>query len=106
MLSNMTTVVKPYLLSVQGNRISKQSQKAVEVGIVPSGPLELSAQRAFASLLLHGVERHMTEDGEIVWSIAQSSSVLILVHDDIEPPVKAILHSPMLADDFVESLCR
>src|SRR5258707_6898283 len=46
----------------QGNRISKQSQKAVEVGIVPSGPLELSAQRAFGSLLLHGVERHMTED--------------------------------------------
>jgi hypothetical protein len=60
--------------SYQGNRISKQSQKAVEVGIVPSGPLELSAQRAFGSLPLHGIERHMTEDGEVVWSIAQSSS--------------------------------
>jgi len=44
------------------------------------------------------------EDGEVVRSIAQSSSVLILVHNDIGPPVKAILHSPMLADDFVESL--
>jgi hypothetical protein len=42
----------------------------------------------------------MTEDGEMVRSIAQSSSVLILVHDDIEPPGKAILHSPMLAYEF------
>ena len=47
----------------------------------------------------------MTEDSEVVWSIAQSSSVLILVHDNIEPPVEAILHSPMLADNFVESFC-
>jgi hypothetical protein len=93
-------LVRPYF---QVNRISKQSQEAVEVGVVPSSPLELSAHRAFGSLLLHGVERHMTEDGEVVWSIAQSSSVLILVHDNIEPPVKAILHSPMLADNFVES---
>jgi hypothetical protein len=48
----------------------------------------------------------MTQNGKIFRAIAQSSSVLILVHDHIQPPVQAILHAPVLAHDFVESLGR
>ena len=90
----------------QGNRISREAQEAVEEVVIPCGAFELSAQGAFGSLLLHGVERHMTQHGKVFRAIAQSSSVLILVHDHIQPPVQAILHSPVLADNVVESLRR
>jgi hypothetical protein len=41
-----------------------------------------------------------------VGSIAQASSVLIFVHNHVEPPVLTIFHAPMPADNCVESLCQ
>src|SRR4051812_34140440 len=61
---------------VQGNRTSKQCQKLDQIGIVPTGSLELAAQGAFGCILLHGVQRHVAEDGQVVRAVAQSGSVL------------------------------
>src|ERR1019366_3581418 len=44
---------------IQGNRISKTGQQPAEKPVIPSRPLELSAQRSFRSLLLKNVHRHM-----------------------------------------------
>ncbi len=54
--------------------------------------------------MLHGVQRHVAEDGEVLWPVAQPCPVLVLVHDDIKPPVQAVLHLPMMTDDLVEAL--
>ena len=87
----------------QGNRISKQCQELGEIGIVPSGLLELAAQGAFGGVFLHDVQRHVSQDRQIVWSVAQSAPVLIFIHDDIEPPVQSVFDPPVLAGDLVEA---
>ena len=48
----------------------------------------------------------MAENREIVGSVFQTTPVLILVHDDIEPPVQPIFDAPMRANDFVEAFGR
>src|SRR5208283_3422306 len=71
----------------QGNRISKQGQELGEICVVPSGAFEFAAKGSFGGILLHHVQRHVSQHREVVWPVAQSAPVLILVHDDIEPPV-------------------
>ena len=48
----------------------------------------------------------MAENGEIVGAVSQSAAVLVLVHDDIEPPVQAIFNAPMRACNLVEAFGR
>jgi hypothetical protein len=36
-------------------------------------------------------------------AVAQSGSVLIFVHDDIEPPVQPVLDAPVVAYHLVEA---
>ncbi len=48
----------------------------------------------------------MAENGEIVGTVSQTGPVLVLVHDDVEPPVQAVFDAPMGADDFVEAFGR
>src|SRR5271165_4384777 len=74
-------------LNLQGNRISKQSQELGEICVIPSGAFELAAQGSFGGILLHHVQRHVSQHREVVWPVVQSAPVLILVHYDIEPPV-------------------
>src|SRR5208283_584010 len=74
-------------LPLQGNRISKQGQELGEICVVPSGAFEFAAKGSFGGILLHHVQRHVSQHREVVWPVAQSAPVLILVHDDIEPPV-------------------
>ncbi|CCV05727.1 hypothetical protein MESS2_1650010 [Mesorhizobium metallidurans STM 2683] len=88
---------------VQGDRISKQGQELSEVGVVPSGALELTAQGAFGGVFLHDVDGHVAQNGEVVWTVAQSAPVLILVHDDIEAPVQTVLDAPVRAHDLIEA---
>jgi hypothetical protein len=45
----------------------------------------------------------VAENGEIVGCVSQTAPVLILVHDDIEPPMQPILDAPMGANDLVEA---
>src|SRR5271166_751174 len=71
----------------QGNRTSEQCEKPGEVGFIPSGAHELGAQGSFCGVLLHDVQRHVAQHGEIVRAVVETGSVLILVHDDIQPPV-------------------
>lgn len=39
-------------------------------------------------------------------SVPHSRPILILVHDHIQPPVKAVFDSPVLSNDLVEPLRR
>ena len=48
----------------------------------------------------------MSEHSEVVRTVAQSSSVLILVHDHIQAPVQPVFNAPVLADNGVESFWR
>src|SRR5208337_5665384 len=73
--------------AVQGNRISKQGQELGEICVVPSGAFEFAAQGSFGAILLHHVQRQVSQHREVVWPVVQSAPVLILVHYDIEPPV-------------------
>jgi len=63
------------------------------MGIVASGPFELSAQGHLGGFLLENVQRHVTQDGEVIWAIAQSGPVLIFIHHEVEsnPPPGAAL---------------
>ncbi|HTW69918.1 MAG TPA: Gfo/Idh/MocA family oxidoreductase, partial [Acetobacteraceae bacterium] len=49
------------VMRAQGNRISEQGQQPRQVGVIPAGPLELSAQRALRRVLLHDIQRHVAE---------------------------------------------
>jgi hypothetical protein len=71
----------------QGNRTSKQGQQSGEVTVIPCRPHELAAERALGGVLLHDIQRHVSEHCEILWTMAQAGAVLILVHDDIQAPV-------------------
>src|SRR5208283_347801 len=55
------------------------------------------------AIFSHDVQGHVAENGEIVGTVSQTAPVLILVHDDIEPPVQPIFDAPMRANDFVEA---
>ena len=48
----------------------------------------------------------MSKHGEVVRSVAQPGSVLILVHHHVQPPVQTVFYAPVLANDFVKSLGR
>jgi len=90
----------------QGNRISEQRQQAGEIGVIPAGSLELSTQRSLCAILLHDVQRHMSQHGEVVRSVIGTVSGLVLVHHHVEPPVQAALDVPVRADHRVEPLGR
>src|SRR5215831_8346210 len=66
----------------QGNRISKLSDKLGQVFVIPACELELSTQGRLGVVLSHDIESHVAQDGEIVGSIVEAISGLILVHND------------------------
>src|SRR5271166_2748827 len=92
--------------TAQGNRTSEQSEEPSEIVIIPSGAHEPCTQRPFCDVLLHDVQRHVAQHGEIVWGVVEATSVVILVHDDVQTPVQLVLHTPMRAHDLVEAFRR
>src|SRR5215467_7607920 len=74
----------------QGNRISKLSDKLGQVFVIPACELELSTQGRLGVVLSHDIESHVAQDGEIVGSIVEAISGLILVHNDVEAPMEPI----------------
>src|SRR5271157_1207710 len=58
----------------QGNRTSEQSEEPGEIVIIPSGAHELCAQRPFCDVLLHDVQRHVAQHGEIVWGVVAAKT--------------------------------
>src|SRR5271166_5525683 len=90
----------------QGNRTSKLREQFGEKCVVPSGVLDLSAQRALRSFFLHCVQRHVAQDRQIFGTVTETGAVLILVHDDVEAPMQAVLHAPMFARNLVQAFGR
>jgi hypothetical protein len=74
--------------------------------VVSRGAFEFPTRRDFGAFFLHGVASPMSEHSEVVRSVAEPGSVLVLIHHPIQSPVQAILHGPVLANDFVEPLRR
>jgi hypothetical protein len=70
----------------------------------PSQLYYLASQGPFFTVLLQDIQRDVAEDGEIVRAVSQSASVLIVVHDDIEPPMQPVFDAAMRAHNFVEAL--
>jgi hypothetical protein len=97
---------EPQPTRAQRNRISKQAQKLVEIGIVPSSTLKLAAQGLLGGISLHDVQRDLPQNRDVVWAVAQSALVLMFIRHDIEPPVQAAFDIPMLADNLVEAFAR
>ena len=84
-------------VQVQGNRISRQGWELCQYA---------SSQPAFLSCLARTLfhrpfARH---SARCVRAVSQSASVLIVVHDDIEPPMQPVFHAAMRARNFVEAL--
>jgi hypothetical protein len=67
----------------------KAGQQRGKVSFIPAGSLD-PPERSFFGVLLHDVQGHVAENGKIVGSVSQTTPVLILVHDDVEPPVQRL----------------
>jgi hypothetical protein len=76
--------------SHQGNRISELSEKFGKVVVLPACQFELSPQGDLGIVLAHDVESHVAQDGEIVRTIVQAVSGLILAHGNVEAPMEAV----------------
>src|SRR5208282_6912333 len=92
-----------YHTDTRGNYTSEKGEESGEIDVVPAGALELAAQGSLGGVLLHDVDRHMSQDGEVLGAMTRSVPGLVFVHDHIQPPVQAILDAPVRADDFVEA---
>jgi len=90
----------------QGNRISEWFQEPGEVTVVSACAHELATQRSFGGVLLHDVQRHVAQHGQIVWAVVETGSVLILVHGDIKPPMQSVFDTPVETDDLIAALGR
>src|SRR5262249_9425017 len=88
----------------QGNRISKLSDKLGQICVIPACELELSTQGRLGVVLSHDVESHVAQDGEIVGSVVEAISGLILIHNDVEAPMESIFDAPMGTHDIGEAL--
>jgi hypothetical protein len=74
--------------------------------VVPSSPLKLAAQGLLGGISLHDVQRDLAQNRDVIWAVAQSAPVLMFIHHDIEPPVRAAFDIPMLADNLVDAVAR
>lgn len=96
---------EPQPTLAQRYRISKQAQKLVEIGVVPSSPLKLAA-RLPGGISLHDVHRELPQNRDVVWAVDQSAPVLMFIRHDIKRPVQAAFDIPTLADNLVEAFAR
>src|SRR5260370_27533197 len=98
-LAHLHGLGHPWASDGQGNRISKDGQKAGKVGIVPAGSLDLAPERSFFGVFLHDVQGHVAENCPIVGAVSQTASVLILFQNDVAPPAHPLFYSPILANN-------
>src|SRR5215469_17499167 len=86
--------------------VSHGCEKFGEEFVLPPGKVEFAPQRHAGSILLHQVEGHVAENGEVISSVIATVSRLVLVHDGIENPVQAVFDAPMQADDLAQAFGR
>src|SRR6476620_3463599 len=78
--------------------LSHVSEHIEEVDVVPSGTLELGPEGYLCVGLSAGdVEGQALEDGEVCGAIVLAVSGKVIVEQDVEWPVQAVLDGPMLA---------
>ena len=89
-MERLLTAYQEDLLSLDELRRRMPDLRAREQSMLA----ELQAILAFLAVLLHDVQDHVAEHGEIFGTVSQTAPVLILVHDDVEPPVQAMVSRP------------
>jgi len=77
-----------------------------EESIVPSSALDFLAQRRSGWVGAYDIESEPSEYREVLGSVVLSTSIAILVEDDIEHPMQPILDAPMRAHDAQQPLGR
>jgi hypothetical protein len=78
--------------SGQGNRTSKLGQDPGQEAVTPGGSPELLRQRAFRCFFANEVERHVAQDGKVLWTVVSTISRSVFVHGDVQAPMQAVLH--------------
>ena len=96
----------PKPVPLQGNRISDLSDEFGEEVVAPAGTFEFASEGALGVFSANEIEGEVAQDGEVLRAAIEAVSRLILVHDDIEGPVEAVLDAPVGADDRAKALDR
>src|ERR1700744_4877303 len=71
--------------------LSHMADHSQEECIVPSGPLDLAAQRCGMGMRSHDIEGEPAQDGEVFRSIVFPRAIGVLREMDVEHPMQAIL---------------
>jgi len=74
-------------------------EEAGEEGVVPAGSLDLAFHRSLGAFELGEVERDAAQQGDVLRSMIQAISGLVLIHGDVEDPMQSILDAPMSTHD-------
>ena len=73
----------------QGNRIS-HCEKASEESVGTVGFFQFAADGQFGGLGVELVDRHVFENGEVLWTVVTAVAGAVLVHVYVEHPVEAV----------------
>lgn len=85
---------------VRNPGLSHVAKDLEEEGIVPSGALELEAQRGGCVGVGSGdIEGKAPEHGKVGRGVVLAVAGQILVEDDVERPMQAVFDGPMCTDD-------
>ena len=79
-------------------------EEAGEEGVVPAGSLDLAFHRSLGAFELGEVERDAAQQGDVLRSMIQAISGLVLIHGDVEDPMQSILDAPMSTHDLAEAV--
>src|SRR6266550_4307866 len=86
--------------------LSHVAEEIEKERVVPAGTLEFLAQGYSVWVRANDVECESSQDREVLRGIVFSGSVAILVEQNIEDPMQAVLDAPMTAHDLQQSLGR
>ena len=81
-------------------------QEAEQIFVVHAGDMHPSLERVVSVHEAHDVQGDAPEDGEALRPVQGSVLLPVLVHDDVENPMQAVLGPPVVADELQPSLRR
>src|SRR5712691_922473 len=80
--------------------LSHMSKEFEEELLLPCGEFHFASYGSIIGMSLQDVERDAAHDGKILWPVILARSGIILVEDNVEPPVQLVFYAPMRARDF------
>src|SRR3984957_13223694 len=86
--------------------LSQMSKEFEEELFFPSGKLHLAGDGAIIGMRAQDVERNAAQDGKILWAVVLAGPRVVLVEDDIEPPVQLIFYAPVRTRDLEQTAGR